>query len=52
MIRERVLTQDIPILIVPLDPDWRLAWDRHPNAHAADIIASAVAGRLRAIRSP
>jgi len=33
---------------VPLDPDWRLPWDRHPNARAAHVIATAIAGRLRA----
>src|SRR5262245_62034036 len=26
-IRTRVLSEDIPSLLVPLDPDWRLAWD-------------------------
>jgi hypothetical protein len=37
----------IPSVVVQLDPDWRLAWDRHPNARAAHAIASAVADRLR-----
>jgi hypothetical protein len=45
-IRTRVLRDDIPTLLVPLDPEWRLAWDRHPNARAAHIIGAAVAGRL------
>jgi hypothetical protein len=44
----RVLRDDIPALRVPLDPDWRLAGDRHPNARAARVIATAVAGRLAA----
>jgi len=40
----------IPNVVVQLDPDWRLPWDRHPNAHAAQVIASAVADRLRHTR--
>lgn len=46
-IRTRVLGDDVPSLIVPLDPEWRLAWDRHPDARAAQAIAAAVAARLR-----
>ena len=46
-LRERILGIDIPMVPVRLDPDWRLAWDRHPNAHGAQVIASAVAARLR-----
>jgi hypothetical protein len=45
-LRERILTGDIPHVIVRLDPDWRLPWDRHPNAQAARVIADAVAIRL------
>jgi len=45
-IRDRVLTDDIPHVVVPLDPDWRLPWDRHPNARAARAIATAIAERL------
>jgi hypothetical protein len=45
-LRERVLTADIPNIIVPLDPDWRLSWDRHPNARASRVIATAIAARL------
>ena len=47
-IRERVVTADLPSLVVPLDPDWRLRWDRHPNARAARVIAAAIASRLQA----
>ena len=47
-IRERIITADLPSLIVPLDPDWRLRWDRHPNARAAGVMAAAVAARLGA----
>ena len=46
-LRERTLVADIPQLVVPLDPDWRLPWDRHPNARAAQVIAAAIAARLR-----
>jgi hypothetical protein len=46
-LQERVLTSDLPSLLVPLDPDWRLQWDRHPNARAAHVMAAAIAGRLR-----
>lgn len=46
-IRERILTPEIPNVIVDLNPDWRLAWDRHPNADAARVMAAAIALRLR-----
>jgi hypothetical protein len=46
MLRERIVTPDVPSLFVPLDPDWRLPWDRHPNARAAKVIAAAIAARL------
>jgi hypothetical protein len=46
-LRRRILGDDVPTVLVPLDPDWRLAWDRHPNARAARAIAAAVAERLR-----
>ena len=46
-IRERIITADVPSVLVRLDPGWRLAWDRHPNAHAAHVIATAVAARLQ-----
>ena len=46
-LRERILGNDIPMVLVHLNPDWRLVWDRHPNARAARAIATAVAARLR-----
>jgi hypothetical protein len=46
-IRQRVVGDDIPTVVVALDPGWRLAWDRHPNAHAAHVLAAAVAARLQ-----
>ncbi len=45
-LRERILGEDLPQLLVPLDPQWRLSWDRHPNARAAQVIATAIAARL------
>jgi hypothetical protein len=46
-IRQRVIGDGIPTVVVALDPGWRLAWDRHPNAHAAHVMAAAVAARLQ-----
>jgi hypothetical protein len=45
-LRERILGDEVPQLVVPLDPEWRLSWDRHPNARAAYVIAAAIAARL------
>jgi hypothetical protein len=46
-IRLRVLdAAHLPHLLVPLDPSWRLAIDRHPNARGADAIAAAIARAL------
>jgi len=46
-IRERVLdSAHIPYLLVPLEPGWRLAVDRHPNAHGAEAIAVAISEAL------
>ena len=45
-LRERILTAEIPVALVHLNPDWRLAWDRHPNADAALAVATAIASRL------
>lgn len=46
-LRERIVTADLPSLLVPLNSDWRLPWDRHPNARAAHAMAAAIAARLR-----
>lgn len=45
-LRQRIVTAEIPTQDVLLDPEWRLPWDRHPNARAAQAIAAAIAGRL------
>jgi len=46
-LRRRVLDDELPYVLVVVDADWRLAWDRHPNARAAGVIADAIAARLR-----
>jgi hypothetical protein len=47
-LRVRVFAEGtIPHIVVQMEPDWRLPWDRHPNARAARVIARAVADRLR-----
>ena len=47
-IRRRVLDDaHLPYLLVPLDPGWRLAVDRHPDARGARAIAAAIATALR-----
>jgi hypothetical protein len=46
-LRQRLLDEaQLPYLLVEIDTDWRIPWDRHPNARAAAIIAAAIAGRL------
>ncbi len=47
-LRRRVLDDGgLSYLRVEIDAGWRLPWDRHPNARAANAIAAAVAARLR-----
>jgi hypothetical protein len=47
-LRRRILDEThVPYVWVQIDDAWRLPWDRHPNARAAHVIASAVADRLR-----
>jgi hypothetical protein len=46
-LRRRVIADDVPCVLVTLNADWRLPWDRHPNARAAHVIAGAIAARLR-----
>ena len=46
-LRSRIFTGQIPTLVIQLDPDWRLSWDRHPNARAATVIAQAVGDAIR-----
>jgi hypothetical protein len=46
-LRRRILDDArLPYVFVEIDSSWRLPWDRHPNAHAAHAIASAIASEL------
>jgi len=46
-IRHRVLDDaHLRYLLVPLEPSWRLAVDRHPNPRGAHAIAAAIAQAL------
>ena len=48
MLRRRVLDNaGIPYVLVEIDSSWRLPWDRHPNARAARVIATAITKELR-----
>jgi hypothetical protein len=47
-LRRRILDDaHLPYVLVEIDSEWRLPWDRHPNARAAHAIAVAVASELR-----
>jgi hypothetical protein len=47
-LRRRVLNESgVPYIVVPIDAEWHLSWDRHPDARAARLVAAAVAARLR-----
>jgi hypothetical protein len=47
-LRRRILDETgLPYVWIQIDDAWRLAWDRHPNARAAHVVAAAVAARLR-----
>ena len=47
-LRRRILDEPgLPYVLVEIDPGWRVPGDVHPNAHAAHVIAAAVAARLR-----
>jgi hypothetical protein len=48
-LRRRILDEaQVPYVFVQLDPTWHVAWDHHPDARAARVIADAIATRLRA----
>lgn len=48
LLRRRVLDDaGIPYVFVEIDSSWRLPWDRHPNARAAQAIATAITSQLR-----
>jgi hypothetical protein len=47
-LRRRILDDTgLPYKLVEINSDWRLAWNRHPNARAARAIAVAIAAELR-----
>jgi hypothetical protein len=47
-LRRRILDNaNIPYVFVDIDSSWRLSWDRHPNARAANSIATAIVSELR-----
>ena len=37
----------VPYVFVEIDPAWRIPWDRHPDARAAQAMADAVARAIR-----
>ena len=48
-LRQRVFDgSGVPYVFVTVDPEWHLSWDRHPDGRAAQLIATAIADRLRA----
>jgi len=49
-LRRRVLDGNgIPYVVVTVDPLWHLSWNRHPDSRAAQLIAGAIAARLRTL---
>ena len=52
-LRRRVLDDlGLPFVFVDLDESWLLRGNLHPDAHAAAVMAAAVAGRLRQAGNP
>lgn len=45
-LRRRIVDDTLPHVVISVDADWRLAWDRHPNARATHAMATAIAARL------
>jgi hypothetical protein len=49
-LRRRILDEaGVPYVRVEIDPAWRIPGDVHPDAHAAQVIAAAVAVRIQAL---
>jgi hypothetical protein len=47
-LRERILDQGhVPYVVVAFDSSWHVVGDHHPDARAAQLIARAIAERLR-----
>jgi hypothetical protein len=52
-LRRRILDEGkVRYVFVTIDPAWRLAWDRHPDARAARAIAAAIAEQLSVTAPP
>ena len=51
LLRQRILGDGVPYVLIEIDPAWRIPGDRHPDARAAHLIASAIAARLDAAKS-
>jgi len=50
-LRRRILDEPrLPYVLVELHADWRLPWDRHPDARAAHVIAAAIAAEMGRVR--
>ena len=48
LLRRRIVDESgVPYVLIEVDPDWHLPWDRHPDARGAHVIASAIAARLK-----
>lgn len=46
-LRQRILDEaGLPYMLVELDPNWRVAWDKHPDARGARFIAEAIAAKV------
>jgi hypothetical protein len=53
LFRDRILQGTaIPYVVVPLNPDWRLWPDFHPDARADHVMALAIASRLKQLDPP
>ena len=47
-LRHRILDKSgVPYAFIEIDPEWHVPFDRHPDARAAQVIAAAIATRLR-----
>ena len=47
VLRHRIVDEaGVPSVLVEIDPEWHLRWDRHPNARGAHAIAGAIAAQL------
>jgi hypothetical protein len=47
-LRRSILDEEkLPYVLVEIDPAWHIAWDHHPDARAAELIAGQIVMRLR-----